>query len=151
LSSNEEQEPPRRRSDDPRITHLETEVGEVKAALAGVSVEVGSIAEGLKDVKTIVLADKSRPINYVGWIGIIFSLVLAASGAMMGVANYVSLAQRPIEMDLQEARRFDRRVLDEMLQSREEHAASRMERNYLREEQRDLSNRVYRLEERSSE
>ena len=129
-----------RRADDSRISQLEADVAGIKSGLDSVVITI-------TDLKNLVLADKSRPTNYTGWIGIVFSLVIGVFGLMQFNANYVQLAQRPLENDLNEARNFDSRVLDEMLKSVAQDSASAKDRDHLREENRELRARIDRLEQ----
>lgn len=137
-----------RREADARISKLDREVSAMRADISGLAAAMEHATTGMNELKALVLAEKSRPVNVTGWIGIVLSLLVGMFGAVAGFSNYVTLSQQPLEQQQDRLIQQDVRTMDRLIDSAKQDAASQMERKYLSKMVDDLQHRLNRVEER---
>lgn len=138
-----------RRQADQRIEHIESELGSVKADLSGLAAGMQHVSSAVADLKALVLADKSRPVNVTGWIGIAMSVFVGAFGAASAISSFVFLSIKPLESNQVRLMDQDARVMERLIEGAEADSESRMERDYLRTMVRDQQDRISQLEDLS--
>jgi hypothetical protein len=123
-----------------RIQHVEKEVVSLTSLMQ-------SQGQAILEIKELLRGLTNRPVNVVGWVTAVLSLLGALGAATFIMVQYINLAQQPLIDRMNDHDNFNVRMMDALLDQAEERGRADAERKHHSEVQTEFRYRMRRLEE----